>query len=66
MQSWEPNSGTLYNSMIAPFTVGPMALTGVTWYQGEASVGAAGFYSVAFPQMITGWREAFANKNMWY
>ena len=26
--------GTLYNSMIAPYTVGPMALTGISWYQG--------------------------------
>ena len=23
--------GTLYNSMIAPFTIGPMALKGITW-----------------------------------
>ena len=29
--------GTLYNSMIAPYTVGPMALKGATWYQGESS-----------------------------
>ena len=44
VQVWQPASsimdcnggknatgGTLYNSMIAPFAVGPMALTGVTW-----------------------------------
>ena len=37
VQSWEPNTGALYNSMIAPFAVGPMALTGVTWYQGQAT-----------------------------
>ena len=24
---------TLYNAMIAPYTIGPMALTGFTWYQ---------------------------------
>lgn len=29
VQSWEPKTGTLYNSMIAPFAVGPMALTGI-------------------------------------
>ncbi len=27
---------TLYNSMIHPYEVGPMALTGFTWYQGGA------------------------------
>ena len=24
---------SLYNAMIAPYTIGPMALTGFTWYQ---------------------------------
>jgi len=66
VQSWEPNTGTLYNSMIAPFAVGPMALTGVTWYQGEANVGAAGYYAQAFPAMITGWRKAFRNSKLWF
>lgn len=45
VQSWQPAAsvqdcnggkpapgGNLYNSMIAPFTVGPMKLTGATWY----------------------------------
>ena len=27
----------LYNGMIRPYTVGPMALTGFTWYQGESN-----------------------------
>jgi len=66
VQSWEPNSGSLYNSMIAPFTVGPMALTGVTWYQGEANVGGAAYYAQAFPAMITGWRTAFADHKLWF
>ena len=120
VQSWERDTGTLYNSMIAPLAVGPMALTGVTWYQvrrplstprpvgcstapptsprhskarplaspraalpqktfgtslrirrlacpqGEANVGAAGFYHQAFPAMITGWRAAFANPTLWF
>lgn len=66
VQSWEPNTGTLYNSMIAPFAVGPMSLTGVTWYQGEANVGGAGYYAQAFPAMITGWRRAFANPTLWF
>jgi len=66
VQSWEPGAGTLYNSMIAPFAVGPMSLTGVTWYQGEANVGNAGYYAKAFPAMITGWRRAFANPTLWF
>jgi len=66
VQSWERDTGTLYNSMIAPFTVGPMALTGITWYQGEANVGQASYYAQGFPAMITGWRAAFANNNLWF
>ena len=27
---------TLYNAMIHPYVVGPMSVTGFTWYQGEA------------------------------
>ena len=54
VQVWEANTGSLYNSMIAPFTVGPMALTGATWYQGESNVGQASYYAVGFPQMILG------------
>ena len=46
VQAWQPlvsvrdcgsptatAGGNLYNSMIAPFTVGPMALTGAAWCQ---------------------------------
>jgi hypothetical protein len=66
VQSWERDTGILYNSMIAPFAVGPMALTGVTWYQGEANVGGAGYYAEAFPAMISGWRAAFANPTLWF
>ena len=29
------SSGELYNAMIAPYAVGPMAVAGFTWYQGE-------------------------------
>ena len=58
--------GDLYNSMIAPFTVGPMAMTGAIWYQGEANVGGAAYYSCGFPSMITRWREAFKNSALWF
>lgn len=47
LQAWAPvealrhcggasEGGTLYNSMIAPFTVGPMSLSGAIWYQVRA------------------------------
>ena len=39
---------------------------GVTWYQGEANVGGAAYYSQAFPAMITGWRTAFAKPDLWF
>jgi sialate O-acetylesterase len=53
--------GSLYNAMIHPFTVGPMAVTGFTWYQGEANTraGEVEEYACRFPAMISAWREAF-------
>jgi sialate O-acetylesterase len=33
------SSGELYNAMIHPYTIGPMALNGFTWYQGESDLG---------------------------
>ena len=58
--------GTLYNSMVAPYTVGPMALRGASWYQGESNVGAAQFYACAFPAMISSWRELFKVPDLWF
>jgi hypothetical protein len=48
--------------MIAPYAVGPMALTGFTWYQAEAntqSAASAALYSCLFPSMIQSWRTVF-------
>eukprot|EP00966_Prymnesium_polylepis_P189574 4392795-Prymnesium_polylepis.1 len=51
--------------MIHPYTIGPMALVGFTWYQGEANVDerpgdeGAARYSCTFPGMIEQWRTAF-------
>ena len=36
-----PGHSTLFNTMVAPFAVGPMALVGFAWYQGECNVGFA-------------------------
>jgi len=57
---------TLYNAMIHPYTVGPMALVGFTWYQGEANVGDAKRYACTFPGMITAWRQAFRNPDAYF
>ena len=31
-----------------------------------ADVGGAGFYACAFPSMITRWREAFQDPDLWF
>ena len=56
------SNGTLYNAMIHPYVVGPMALTGFTWYQGEANTrdqASADAYGCLFPAMIETWRARF-------
>lgn len=57
---WIPNSGltTLYNGMVAP--LGPYALKGFAWYQGEANVQEAGAYARLLPALIADWRARFA------
>jgi sialate O-acetylesterase len=35
----------LWNAMIAPYAVGPMALKGYTWFQGEANAGSPAYYA---------------------
>ena len=63
---------TLYNAMIHPYVVGPMALVGFTWYQGEANVDerrgdeGAVRYSCTFPGMIGQWRQAFARPDAYF
>jgi len=60
-------AGNLWNAMINPLQVGPLALTGAIWYQGEANVGSSTIYPYAcvFPAMVTAWRAAFAS-NFWF
>ena len=63
---------TLYNSMIHPYTVGPMALVGFAWYQGEANVDerrgdeGAARYACTFPGMIRQWRRSFARPTAYF
>lgn len=58
-----PNSypSLLYNAMVNPLI--PYAFQGVLWYQGEANVGRAKQYKIAFPLMITDWRTKWNQGN---
>lgn len=49
-------AGTLYNAMIAP--LGPIALAGVAWYQGESDTDLAG-YDERLAAMMRDWRQQF-------
>eukprot|EP00746_Dinoflagellata_sp_MGD_P167752 gnl/MRDRNA2_/MRDRNA2_98627_c0_seq1.p1 gnl/MRDRNA2_/MRDRNA2_98627_c0~~gnl/MRDRNA2_/MRDRNA2_98627_c0_seq1.p1 ORF type:complete len:540 (+),score=86.72 gnl/MRDRNA2_/MRDRNA2_98627_c0_seq1:89-1708(+) len=60
------SSGELYNAMIAPYTIGPMAVTGFTWYQGESDLGGNpslpdqnNNYTCTQTVMIEHWRNMF-------
>lgn len=65
----DARGGGLFNGMVAPFAVGPMAVAGFSWYQGESNVqpdntttgrnDAADRYACLFPAMIAQWRFAF-------
>jgi len=63
-----PN-GNLFNAMINPYTVGPMAVAGFAWYQGEANTknqASADDYACLFPAMISAWRSAFGNTSAYF
>jgi sialate O-acetylesterase len=51
----------LYNAMIHPLI--PFAIRGVLWYQGEANADRAFQYRIAFPLMITDWRQHWEEGN---
>lgn len=51
-----PKDSVLWNAMVVPYTVGPMAVRTAIWYQGEANVGSAQYYNCQFPAMIADWR----------
>jgi len=62
----QQGSGNLWNAMIVPYTVGPMTVKGVTWYQGESNIGQTDYYACAFPAMISDWRAKLRNPSMWF
>jgi len=47
----------LWNAMVVPYTVGPMAVRTAIWYQGEANVGRAAAYDCQKRAMISDWRK---------
>jgi sialate O-acetylesterase len=55
---WDANAGigVMHNEMVAP--LGPIALAGVAWYQGESDVGIPG-YADRLRELFAGWRRQF-------
>jgi sialate O-acetylesterase len=53
------NAAGLFHGMI--HGLAPVALQGVLWYQGESNAGRAHEYRQLFGDLITGWREHFAD-----
>ena len=66
------SDSTLYNGWIAPFTVGPMAVKSLVWYQGESNTCPQSggrpcggtYYKCQFAAMIRHWRSAFGNDTL--
>lgn len=55
--------------MIYPYMVGPMAITGFTWYQGEANAYSRAdiaSYASHFATMIEQWRRGFQNEGSYF
>ena len=60
---WAPASpSALHNAMVAPFAVGPLALSGIIWAQGESNalVSQASYYACGLAAAIRDWRALFA------
>lgn len=53
---------TLYNAMIAPWTVYP--IQGILWYQGESNAGSYQDYMILHPLLIKDWRAKWHNPKM--
>lgn len=67
------SSGELYNAMIHPYTVGPMTVTGFTWYQGESDLTGDPNkpdpnhnYTCTQAAQITQWRNEFKVPKAFY
>lgn len=68
IEPWQKD-GSMFNAMIYPYMVGPMAITGFTWYQGEANTfdqASANQYAVDFRTLIDTWRSGFQVHNAYF
>jgi len=62
-------SSVLYNSNVHPFTVGPLAMAGTYWYQGEEDTGTAArsnWYTCALQALIVDWRALFKDAGLFW
>merc|ERR1719446_200146 len=63
-------TGTKYNAMMHPYTVGPMAISGFAWCQGESNTrpekSVADQYACGFQAMISEWRKVFKNPDAFF
>ena len=62
--SYGGNASCLYDTQIAPYTLGPMAFAAALWYQGEQNANCGGptqisYYACALPALIADWRSSF-------
>ena len=68
IEPWQEN-GRMFNAQIYPYMVGPMAMTGFTWYQGEANTldqASADQYAMDFRTLIQTWRAGFEITNAYF
>ena len=59
----------LYGAMVHPYVVGPMAMTGIVWYQGEQNVAgpdSVTSYECTFPALVTSWRNALQRPRLFF
>lgn len=61
---WEQRAGisTITNAMVAP--IGPYALKGAVWYQGESNAGEPETYLTFLRALKSQWRKQFNNENL--
>jgi len=67
------NYGYIYYAAVAPYTVGPMAVSGFTWYQGESDLGGRPHlteqnnnYTCTQTALIQHWRQSFQNPDAFF
>lgn len=62
LENYPTMPAVLHQGMIAP--LGPLAITGVAWYQGEANFTRAAQYRKLLPALIADWRAQFRDPHM--